>query len=292
MDKIIVPIVTVAKVVSGGQTGVDRGALEAALTAGFPYGGLVPKGRLAEDGVVPARFTNMTEAESENYRFRTRWNVEHADATLLLSFSEELEGGTQRTRQYCMNVRKPYFVDNPLGPKMEGGRLAVFAWLETVCRKNNRRPLVLNVAGPRESKAVGICSAAEKYVARIIADQMRAQKMKIEMKLCDAKVDFAPWFVKELAMKGIDVAARVTGGLAAADGVVVERLSEGCLMLHDVPSEHFLDVRQCVQRTVCELGWTEEPSHVVVVACVGDSAVAACGQEGAGLRNSQEENFQ
>ncbi|MDO5317657.1 MAG: putative molybdenum carrier protein [bacterium] len=289
MDKIIIPIVTVAKVVSGGQTGVDRGALEAALTAGFPYGGLVPKGRLAEDGVVPARFTNMTEAESENYRFRTRWNVEHADATLILSFSEELEGGTQRTRQYCMNVRKPYFVDNPRDPKMEGGRLAVFAWLETVCRKNNRRPLVLNVAGPRESKAAGISSAAEKYVARIIADQMRAQEMKIGMKLCDAKVDFAPWFVTELAMKGIDVAVRVTARLSAADGVMVERLSDACLMLHDVPSTHFLDVRQCIQQVVRELGWTEEPSHVVVVACVRDAAVAVCGQEGADLHNSQED---
>ena len=96
----------IGKIISGGQTGADRGALEAALRAGFAYGGLVPKGRLA-DGCVPAKFTAMVEADTEGYRFRTRWNAEHSDATLILAFSDQLEGGTQRTRQYCMNARKP-----------------------------------------------------------------------------------------------------------------------------------------------------------------------------------------
>ena len=52
----------ISKIVSGGQTGVDRGAIEAALECGFPYGGLIPKGRLAEDGVVPLKFDKMTVA--------------------------------------------------------------------------------------------------------------------------------------------------------------------------------------------------------------------------------------
>lgn len=107
-----------AKIVSGGQTGVDRGALEAAVKVQFPYGGMIPKGRLSEDGSVPAKFECMIESDTEDYRFRTRWNVEHSDATLILSFAQELEGGTQRTRQYCMNVRKPFFTDNPSSPKM------------------------------------------------------------------------------------------------------------------------------------------------------------------------------
>ena len=116
----------IGKVISGGQIGADRGALEAALKAGFAYGGLVPKGRLAEDGCVPAKFTAMEEADTEDYRFRTRWNAEHSDATLILAFSDQLEGGTQRTRQYCMNARKPVFVSRHLlrfSRNCRGGRV-------------------------------------------------------------------------------------------------------------------------------------------------------------------------
>lgn len=159
----------IAKIISGGQTGADRGALEAALKAGLAYGGLVPKGRLAEDGCVPTKFIAMDEADTEDYRFRTRWNAEHSDATLILAFCDRLEGGTQRTRQYCMNVRKPVFVDNPAEPKTDGDRLAVFKWLEKVCRKNGGRPLVLNVAGPRESKEPGLAAAVEKYILQVIS---------------------------------------------------------------------------------------------------------------------------
>ena len=162
---------TIAKIVSGGQTGVDRGALAAALKLGFPYGGMIPKGRKAEDGIVPLEFTAMTESESDDYRFRTRWNAEHSDATLILSFSPTLEGGTQRTRQYCMNARKPYFVDNPSSHAIAKGTLKVAGWLVKVCKKNSGAPIVLNVAGPRESKSPGIAAATETYVARLIEDQ-------------------------------------------------------------------------------------------------------------------------
>jgi len=75
----------IAKIVSGGQTGVDRGALEAAVELGFPYGGLVPKGRRAEDGVVPEAFDQMTEAPFESYVYRTEQNVVNSDCTLIIS---------------------------------------------------------------------------------------------------------------------------------------------------------------------------------------------------------------
>ena len=159
----------IGKVISGGQTGADRGALEAALKAGFAYGGLVPKGRLAEDGCVPAKFIAMVEADTEDYRFRTRWNAEHSDATLILAFSDQLEGGTQRTRQYCMNARKPVFVDNPNTPTTDGDQLAVFKWLAKVSKKIGGRPIVLNVAGPRESKEPGLAAAVEKYILQVIS---------------------------------------------------------------------------------------------------------------------------
>ncbi len=161
----------IAKIVSGGQTGVDRGALAAALKLGFPYGGMIPKGRKAEDGIVPLEFTAMTESDSEDYRFRTRWNAEHSDATLILSFTPMLEGGTLRTRQYCMNSRKPYFVDNPSSPAIAKGALKVSGWLDKVCKKNGGAPIVLNVAGPRESKSPGIAEATEAYISRLIGQQ-------------------------------------------------------------------------------------------------------------------------
>ena len=161
----------IAKIVSGGQTGVDRGALQAALNLGFPYGGMIPKGRKADGGIVPLEFTAMTESDSEDSRFRTRWNAEHSDATLILSFTPTLEGGTQRTRQYCMNARMPYFVDNPSSPAIGRDAIKVLGWLDKVCKKNGGAPIVLNVAGPRESKCPGIAAATETYVARLIEDQ-------------------------------------------------------------------------------------------------------------------------
>ena len=162
---------TIAKIVSGGQTGVDRGALDAALRLGFPYGGMIPKGRKAEDGIVPLKFTAMTESDSEDYRFRTGWNAEHSDATLILSFTPTLEGGTQRTRQYCMNARKPYFIDNPTSPALAKGKQKVSDWLAKVCKKNGGAPIVLNVAGPRESKSPGIAEVTEAYVTKMIVEQ-------------------------------------------------------------------------------------------------------------------------
>jgi len=75
----------IAKIVSGGQTGVDRGALEAAVELGVPYGGLVPKGRRAEDGIVPEAFDQMEEAPFESYVYRTEQNVVRSDCTLIIS---------------------------------------------------------------------------------------------------------------------------------------------------------------------------------------------------------------
>ena len=73
----------IAKLISGGQTGVDRAALDAALAAGLPIGGWCPKGRLAEDGVIPLRYP-LQETPSQQYAQRTRWNVRDADGTLIL----------------------------------------------------------------------------------------------------------------------------------------------------------------------------------------------------------------
>jgi predicted Rossmann-fold nucleotide-binding protein len=82
------------RVISGGQTGVDRGALDAAMLAGIPVGGACPKGRKAEDGLIPDRYP-LTELASENYRVRTEKNVKDADATLILTVGA-ISGGIRR----------------------------------------------------------------------------------------------------------------------------------------------------------------------------------------------------
>jgi hypothetical protein len=76
----------IAKIVSGGQTGADRAALDVAIGLGIATGGWVPRGRRAEDGAVPGRYVGMDETESPDYAERTRLNVRDSDATLILAF--------------------------------------------------------------------------------------------------------------------------------------------------------------------------------------------------------------
>ncbi|MEM8679348.1 MAG: putative molybdenum carrier protein, partial [Planctomycetota bacterium] len=93
------------KVVSGGQTGVDRGALDAAIYLGLPHGGWCPRGRLAEDGVIPARY-ELQETTAPQYAVRTEKNVIDSDATLILH-SGPLSGGTKYTRAMAEKHQRP-----------------------------------------------------------------------------------------------------------------------------------------------------------------------------------------
>ena len=161
----------ISKIVSGGQTGVDRGAIEAACGLGFPYGGLIPKGRLAEDGIVPEEFDQMEVAPRKDYLFRTEWNVTHSDATLIIArkavrggqLVEELTGGTLRTERFAIDHAKPRLV--LFSQNVE----SVVAWLESVAANLGCGELVLNVAGPRESKCPGVEASTKEFVSRLIA---------------------------------------------------------------------------------------------------------------------------
>lgn len=155
----------IAKIISGGQTGVDRGALEAAVELGFPYGGLIPKGRRAEDGIVPLEFAAMTEDTRKDYLHRTELNVAASDATLILSRERELTGGTKRTAEFCERHGKPYWIDNPDEPIQTDRGLEFPLWIEA---NFGMRPIVLNVAGPRESKCPGIQAATKAFVIRLL----------------------------------------------------------------------------------------------------------------------------
>ena len=134
-----------AKIVSGGQTGVDRGALDAALAAGFACGGWCPRGRAAEDGVIGERYP-LSEMAEGGYLERTIRNVVDSDATLVLYFSE-LQGGTEQTVVHCMRRQKPYkLIDASEIAPLRSSELAA----EFIAAHGVR---VLNVAGPRASHA-------------------------------------------------------------------------------------------------------------------------------------------
>lgn len=138
--------------ISGGQTGVDRAALDAALACGLACGGACPVGRLAEDGPIPARYP-LQETQSSDYAERTRRNVADADATLIVT-DKRLGGGTLLTVDEACRQGKPCLVVDLREQPAADAAEQILAWLGAV------RPAVLNVAGPRESQSPGIHAAA------------------------------------------------------------------------------------------------------------------------------------
>ena len=131
------------RVVSGGQTGVDRGALDAALERGVPCGGWCPAGRLAEDGVIPARYP-VTELQDAGYDERTRKNVEDSDGTLIVTFGRAT-GGTARTIELCEQLARPHLIVDAASVTFEE---AVWRAVRFVREEGVGQ---LNVAGPRAS---------------------------------------------------------------------------------------------------------------------------------------------
>lgn len=152
---------TALKIVSGGQTGVDRGALDGALAGGAACGGWCPPGRTAEDGVIPDRYP-LAELADGHYRERTLRNVLDSDATAVLYFGI-LEGGTEVTVRFCRERDKPHLlIDGRRTPAAEAtAMIAAF-----VLRHGVR---ILNVAGPRASKAPEAYDYARGVIERLVA---------------------------------------------------------------------------------------------------------------------------
>ena len=147
----------VIKIVSGGQTGVDRAALDVALENDIACGGWCPRGRLAEDGPIDPKYP-VIETASTSPTERTEANVRDSDGTLLLTWGK-LSGGTLKTAAIANRLRKTALViDLKENPKVE---LA-----EGWATKFQIR--VLNVAGPRASEAPEVYAAAKRFLTALL----------------------------------------------------------------------------------------------------------------------------
>ena len=131
-------------IISGGQTGADRAALDWAIRHGFSHDGWCPKGRKTEDGPLPAMY-RLHETPSPAYLQRTEWNVRDSDATLIFTLTDRLDGGSRRTLEFAEKLGRPWLHFRPgVHPKF-------------IARFNERHAVTrLNVAGKRESSAPGI----------------------------------------------------------------------------------------------------------------------------------------
>ncbi len=145
------------KIISGGQTGVDRAALDAAINNNIPHGGWCPRGRLAEYGVIDERY-KLTETESNDYAQRTEWNVRDTDGTLILN-TGRLQGGTAFTAKVAESYKKPCLIVD-----LDEGIVSMI--IATWMTQNNIKSL--NMAGPRESKQQGIYKKAYLAVEKLI----------------------------------------------------------------------------------------------------------------------------
>lgn len=132
------------KIISGGQTGADRAALDWAIKNAIPHGGWCPKGRKAEDGIINPYY-QLQETPSEDYAQRTEWNVRDSDGTVIFSIKKNLIGGSSLTKNFALYYNKPclhIFKDSP----QENQVLKLNEFI------NKNRINILNVAGSRASE--------------------------------------------------------------------------------------------------------------------------------------------
>ena len=151
------------KIISGGQTGVDRAALDFAIRRGLKHGGWCPRGRLAEDGVIPPVY-QLRETDSPEYEERTERNVLDSDATLIVARQRELSSGTAFTK-FCVERH-----DRPLlllceRDGVEKCTAALSKFLEA------HKVHTLNIAGPRESQAPGIGKFVGELLSAVLTQQ-------------------------------------------------------------------------------------------------------------------------
>ncbi len=142
---------TPRKIISGGQTGADRAALDWAIENKILHGGYCPKGRLAEDGPIPTTYA-LLETKTDQYPERTKLNVEQSNATLVIVGESKLTRGSKLTVTHAEKKQKPVFTVFAAGAKhpTEAQLAEVRSWLQ------KHDPMALNVAGSRASTSPNV----------------------------------------------------------------------------------------------------------------------------------------
>jgi hypothetical protein len=155
-----------SKIISGGQTGADRAALDVALTYRIPHGGWVPQGRLAEDGRLADKY-KLKEMPTGSYSARTEQNVIDSDGTVIFSHGKP-SGGTDYTREMVLRHAKQMLgIDLNLTATHDAASLIV-SWIQL------RRIKILNVAGPRASEDPAIYAAVFRIIERVVRNLSKA----------------------------------------------------------------------------------------------------------------------
>jgi hypothetical protein len=144
------------RIVSGGQTGVDRAALDWAIGNGIDHGGWCPQGRRAEDGTINERY-KLRETPLSKYAQRTEWNVRDSDGTLVVTISPRLVGGTKQTLELARKYKKPLLRLSRTVPLKQNA-----AAVRTFLHEHNIQ--TLNIAGPRSHEEPGV----EDFVREIL----------------------------------------------------------------------------------------------------------------------------
>jgi hypothetical protein len=147
-------------IVSGGQTGADRAALDWAIEKGIPHGGWCPKGRKAEDGVIPDQYA-LQETSSPSYVSRTECNVLDSDGTVIFSLKPLLSGGSLQAAEFATRHGKPFL-------HLHQGTRSPAMKLKEFLSKHGIQ--TLNVAGPRASSE----SAVGEFVITVLDETFSA----------------------------------------------------------------------------------------------------------------------
>lgn len=176
-DKIMLEIRT------GGQTGVDRAALDAAIKLDLPYGGWCPQGRIDEQGIIPSNYLKLREIEgkfhneAENYNARTTQNIFDSDATLILvpciPLPTSITDGTLLTIEQAKHQNKEHFLFDLSSCKNEDLINRCRDWI----KENDIH--ILNIAGPRESNSPGIYKASYDFLCSFLSQLEYSKTLRI-----------------------------------------------------------------------------------------------------------------
>jgi hypothetical protein len=142
-------------IISGGQTGADRAALDFAIERGIPHGGWCPRGRMAEDGPLPLYY-ELRETPSPKYAERTAWNVRDSDATVVFSIAAEPQGGTRLTLLLAQRMGRPVLHLSRDAIERDAENAVAVAAERLLAFLSENAVQTLNVAGPRASQEPGI----------------------------------------------------------------------------------------------------------------------------------------